>query len=65
MSHLVLSRKPGESVLIGDDIVVTIVQNKSNNQVKVAIDAPRHITVLREELVPTKLVVNRRSSNNI
>lgn len=46
---LVLSRKPGERILIGDDIVVTIVRIGPNT-VRLGIDAPSHLNIVREEL---------------
>lgn len=46
---LVLTRRPGESIVIGDDIVITIVEVKGG-QVRVGIDAPRQIRVYREEV---------------
>lgn len=46
---LVLSRKPGERVLIGDEIAVTIVRIGPNN-VRLGIDAPRDMNIVREEL---------------
>lgn len=46
---LVLSRKPGERILIGNDITVTIVRIGPNN-VRVGIDAPRDLNIVREEL---------------
>jgi carbon storage regulator len=46
---LVLSRKSGERVLIGDMIVVTIVE-VSGGRVRVGIEAPPQVLVLREEL---------------
>jgi carbon storage regulator len=46
---LVLSRKPNESILIGKDVRVTVV-DIYRNQVRLGIEAPEHITVLREEL---------------
>ena len=46
---LVLGRKKGESLLIGDDIELTIVEVKGN-QVKVAVDAPKDVKILRSEL---------------
>ncbi len=50
---LILTRKPGESFHIGDDIVVKITEIYGRN-VRLAIEAPRKIRVLREELVPAK-----------
>ena len=52
---LVLSRKPGERILIGDDIVVTIVRIGPNN-VRVGIEAPRDLNIVREELCGRKPV---------
>ena len=46
---LVLSRKTGERVQIGDDIVVTIVR-VGPNSVRLGIEAPRDVSVLRDEL---------------
>jgi len=46
---LVLSRKPGEKILIGDQITVTIVRIGPNN-VRIGIDAPRDMNIVRDEL---------------
>lgn len=46
---LVLSRKPLDSILIGDQIKITVIR-VDRNQVRLGIEAPPHITVLREEL---------------
>ena len=48
---LVLSRKIGESVLIGDHIHVTVVA-VHGNQVRLGFTAPEDVRILREELVP-------------
>lgn len=47
---LVLSRRVGEGVCIGDNIKVTIVRI-DGNQIRLTIDAPRSIPILREELL--------------
>lgn len=47
---LVLSRKPGEAIRVGDDIKVTIVRIGPNT-VRVGIEAPRGINIVREELI--------------
>lgn len=47
---LVISRKKNESVLIGDDIELTVTQIE-NGTVKIAINAPKNITILRKELL--------------
>lgn len=46
---LVLTRRPGESIVIGNDIVVTVLEVRSD-QVRVGIDAPRSVQVHREEV---------------
>ena len=47
---LILARRVGESIRIADDIVVIIVETKGT-QVRVGIEAPQNVTVLREELL--------------
>jgi len=46
---LILSRRAGESLTIGDDIVVTVIAI-NGNQIKLGITAPREVRVLREEI---------------
>ena len=46
---LVLSRKPGERILIGENVTVTIVRIGPNN-VRLGIEAPRDMNIVREEL---------------
>ncbi|WP_352400301.1 carbon storage regulator [Anaerotignum sp.] len=46
---LVLQRKIGQSIYIGDDIKVTI-QDINSDKVKISIEAPKDITIVREEL---------------
>jgi len=48
---LVLSRKLGERLVIGDDIVL-IVNKIAGNRVTLAIEAPNHIRIVRGELSP-------------
>ena len=47
---LVITRKKGESILLGDDIEITIV-NVDEQNVKIAIAAPREVLILRKELL--------------
>ena len=47
---LILQRKIGESLMIGEDILVTIV-GVEGNRVRVAISAPGNVPILRSELV--------------
>lgn len=51
---LVLSRKPSESIQIGDNIKLTIVRIGSNT-VQIGIDAPKDVSILRSELVPSTI----------
>ena len=46
---LVLSRKPGERIMIGDAVTITVVRIGPNN-VRLGIDAPRDMNIVREEL---------------
>ncbi len=47
---LVITRKKGESILLGENIEITIV-NLDDGNVKLSINAPREITILRKELL--------------
>lgn len=46
---LILSRRTGESIRIGDEVMITVLQTKGG-QVKIGIDAPRDVAVHREEI---------------
>lgn len=46
---MILTRRAGETVMIGDDVTVTILGVK-NNQIRVGINAPKSIAVHREEI---------------
>jgi carbon storage regulator len=46
---LVLSRKPGEEVLIGDNIRLTVLAIRGN-QVRLGLTAPSNVSIRREEL---------------
>ena len=58
---LILTRKVGESVAIGDDIQVSVVEIKGT-QVKLGIRAPRDVTVHREEIYLKIQEENRRAA---
>ena len=46
---LILTRKVGESVLIGEDISITVLSVRGN-QVKLGVEAPKEVSVHREEI---------------
>jgi carbon storage regulator len=46
---LILTRRVGESLIIGDDVVVNVLGVKGN-QVRIGVDAPKHVSVHREEI---------------
>ena len=46
---LVLTRKPRQQIMIGDDIIVNVVDVQGDN-VRIAIDAPREVKIYRGEI---------------
>jgi len=46
---LILTRRVGESLMVGDEITVTVLGVKGN-QVRIGVDAPRDVAVHREEI---------------
>jgi len=46
---LILTRRVGETVMIGNDVTVTVLATKGN-QVRVGINAPKNVAVHREEI---------------
>jgi carbon storage regulator len=46
---LILTRKIGQKILIGDDVQVTLL-SISGNQVRMGLDAPREVSIHREEI---------------
>jgi len=48
---LVLSRRENERIKLGDSIVITVIR-LSGDKVRLGIDAPANVVVLREELAP-------------
>jgi len=49
---LILTRKKGESIAIGDNIQIQVL-NVKGGQVRIGIDAPREVSVNREERIET------------
>ena len=50
---LILTRKHGESITIGDDIKITILEVKGK-YVRVGVEAPRNLAVHRQEISPVE-----------
>lgn len=59
---LVLSRRVGESVVIGDDVTVTVLEVRGD-VVRVGIDAPRSVAVHRAELLEELAASNQESAS--
>ncbi len=58
---LIFTRKLGEKITIGDHTVVTLIEIK-DNQVRLGIEAPRHISVHRQEVYERIRKANLASS---
>ena len=58
---LVLSRRPGESLRVGEDIRITVVSTASG-QVRIGIEAPDHVTIYREEVYERIVEANREAA---
>jgi carbon storage regulator len=58
---LVLTRKLGEGIVIGDDITITVVELKGGN-VRIGIEAPRSKKVHRQEVYDRIVQENRNAS---
>jgi carbon storage regulator len=58
---LVLTRKPGEGIIIGDDVKITIVELKGGG-VRIGIDAPREMKVHRQEVFERIKEENREAT---
>lgn len=61
---LILTRKAGESLYIGDQVKVTIMELKGN-QVRVGIDAPTTMKIYREEIYRQILEENQQAAQGI
>lgn len=57
---LVLSRREGESVIIGNDIVITVLEVRGG-QIRLGVDAPRSLQVHREEVYREVSAANREA----
>ena len=53
MRMLVITRQPGDSILIGEDIKIIILE-VSGDKIKIGIDAPRSVRIMRSEVLDTE-----------
>ncbi len=58
---LALTRKPGDKIFIGDNIVITVVDIKGDS-VRLSFDAPREVKIYRGELYEAIAAENRQAS---
>jgi carbon storage regulator len=58
---LILTRRTGESLMVGDDVTVTVLGVKGN-QVRMGISAPRQVAVHREEIFRKIQLENARKA---
>ena len=61
---LILTRAPGESLKIGEDIVITVLE-VNGRQVRIGIDAPDAVHILRSELQPGSGIMPTASPENL
>ncbi len=60
---LVLSRRVGEKIVIGDDVVISVLELRGD-VVRIGVDAPRHVQVRREELLAQLADTNREAATS-
>jgi carbon storage regulator len=59
---LVLTRRPGESVMVGDDVTITVLEVRGD-VVRLGIQAPRSVQVHREEVYRELQAANREAAS--
>ena len=59
---LLLTRRPGEKIIINDNITVTVLSVKGN-QIRIGIDAPRDVKVHRQEIY--ERILKEREALNV
>ncbi|TFB95303.1 MULTISPECIES: carbon storage regulator CsrA [unclassified Cryobacterium] len=60
---LVLTRKPGEKILIGDDIVITVLDVRGDS-IRIGVDAPRGVKIQRDEVLRAVIEANLSASRS-
>lgn len=64
---LILTRKVGESIVIANDIIVKVVEI-GKNSIRIGIDAPREISILRQEVfdaIQKENILSSQKTDNI
>ena len=57
---LVLSRRKGEQLIISDNIIITVLE--SGDEIKLGIDAPKKVKIIRKELLDSVKETNKKST---
>lgn len=60
---LVLNRKLGESIMLGDEIEIRVLE-MADGKLKIGIEAPKELTILRKEIYDQVVEENRNAINN-
>lgn len=58
---LALTRKVGEKIVIGEDIVITVVDIKGDN-IRLGIDAPKEVKIYRKEIFDAIVAENKQAA---
>ena len=58
---MVLTRKPGEKIFIGDNVSLTVVEVKGDS-VRIAVDAPREVKIYRGEIYEAIIAENKAAA---
>jgi len=61
---LVLTRRSGEVIKIGDDIEITVIATKGD-QVRIGINAPKNVEIFRKEVYEQIIVENQEASADV
>lgn len=61
---LVLNRKKGESITIGENIEITVIEVQGES-VKIGISAPRSVSIYRREIYEEIMRANRQATENL
>ncbi|HEY1762616.1 MAG TPA: carbon storage regulator [Acidimicrobiales bacterium] len=60
---LTLTREVGQKIVIGDDVIITVVSVSANGRVRLGIEAPKQVRIDREEVLERVRQENLESAN--